>query len=144
MLATIDAQAPAKRSVTVAGHKTSISLEAAFWEALKEQATAKQAQSAALLARASAETASSVEHTVEAVSDDKLNALAGIKFEQTLPVLKDYDPDFERHWHSALQQGWIDGTALPAALPAALCVVLRVALQTAVPAAAAPRSSYLD
>ena len=27
-----------KRSVTVAGHKTSISLEVAFWEALKDQA----------------------------------------------------------------------------------------------------------
>lgn len=25
--------------------------------------------------------------------------------------------DFERHWHSALQQGWIDGTALPVAAP---------------------------
>ena len=30
-----------------------------------------------------------------------MNALAGIKFEQTLPVLKDNDPDFERHWHNA-------------------------------------------
>ncbi len=27
-----------KRSVTVAGHRTSVSLEAAFWEALKELA----------------------------------------------------------------------------------------------------------
>ena len=27
---------PVKRSFTIAGHKTSISLEAAFWDALKE------------------------------------------------------------------------------------------------------------
>jgi predicted DNA-binding ribbon-helix-helix protein len=29
---------PVKRSFTIAGHKTSISLEAAFWEALREAA----------------------------------------------------------------------------------------------------------
>lgn len=27
---------PAKRSVTLSGHRTSVTLEAAFWEALKE------------------------------------------------------------------------------------------------------------
>ena len=30
---------PVKRSFTIAGHKTSISLEAAFWEALREAAS---------------------------------------------------------------------------------------------------------
>ena len=29
---------PVKRSLTIAGHRTSISLERAFWDALKEQA----------------------------------------------------------------------------------------------------------
>jgi len=33
--------APAKRSVTIAGHRTSVSLEAPFWDALKEIATAR-------------------------------------------------------------------------------------------------------
>ncbi len=31
-------QAIKKRSVTIAGHKTSLSLEAAFWDALKDEA----------------------------------------------------------------------------------------------------------
>lgn len=30
-----------KRSVTIRGHRTSVSLEAPFWEALKEQAAAE-------------------------------------------------------------------------------------------------------
>ena len=33
----------------------------------------------------------------EAISSDKLNALAGFKFEQSLPVIKDTDFDFDRH-----------------------------------------------
>jgi len=33
--------APGKRSVTIAGHRTSVSLEAPFWDALKEIATAR-------------------------------------------------------------------------------------------------------
>ena len=36
----------------------------------------------------------------EARADDKLNALTGIKFDQTLPVLKDSDVDFSRHWRN--------------------------------------------
>ena len=32
--------------------------------------------------------------------DDKLNALTGIKFDQTLPVLKDSDVDFANHWRN--------------------------------------------
>lgn len=32
---------PVKRSFTIAGHSTSISLEAPFWEALKEAASAR-------------------------------------------------------------------------------------------------------
>ena len=41
---------PAKRSFTIAGHRTSISLEAEFWEALKALA-AERGQSAAELLR---------------------------------------------------------------------------------------------
>ncbi len=32
---------PVKRSVTIAGHRTSITLEPAFWDALREIATAR-------------------------------------------------------------------------------------------------------
>jgi predicted DNA-binding ribbon-helix-helix protein len=42
---------PVKRSFTIAGHKTSISLEAAFWEALKEFAAAEGLSPAELVAR---------------------------------------------------------------------------------------------
>ena len=41
----------AKRSITIAGHRTSISLEAPFWEALTEIATADKVSRAALVAR---------------------------------------------------------------------------------------------
>ena len=30
--------------------------------------------------------------------NDKLNALTGIEFKQTLPVIRDADPDFDKHW----------------------------------------------
>ncbi len=40
---------PAKRSFTIAGHKTSISLEAAFWDALKDAASTKQMSVAELV-----------------------------------------------------------------------------------------------
>ena len=42
----------------------------------------------------------------EAKYTDKANALVGIKFEQTLPIIKDSDPDFDTHWrryYSAIQ-----------------------------------------
>lgn len=39
-----------KRSVTIAGHRTSISLEDAFWDALGEMATARKMSIAALIA----------------------------------------------------------------------------------------------
>ena len=42
---------PVKRSFTIAGHSTSISLEAPFWEALKEAAHAEGASIAALVER---------------------------------------------------------------------------------------------
>lgn len=41
---------PLKRSFTIRGHRTSISLEAAFWEALKEVARARGTSVAALVA----------------------------------------------------------------------------------------------
>ena len=42
---------PIKRSFTIAGHRTSISLEAAFWEALKAAAGEQQLSVARLVAR---------------------------------------------------------------------------------------------
>jgi predicted DNA-binding ribbon-helix-helix protein len=42
---------PVKRSFTISGHRTSISLETAFWEALKSIATQQQVSVAALIAR---------------------------------------------------------------------------------------------
>lgn len=39
-----------KRSLSIAGHRTSISLEAPFWEALKEIATSEDRPIAALVA----------------------------------------------------------------------------------------------
>lgn len=39
-----------KRSVTIAGHRTSVSLEAAFWDALKEIAAARGVSLNALIA----------------------------------------------------------------------------------------------
>ena len=40
---------PVKRSFTIAGHSTSISLEAPFWDALKEAATARGQSVASLV-----------------------------------------------------------------------------------------------
>ena len=42
---------PVKRSVTIAGHQTSISLEPAFWAALEAEATARELPLNALIAR---------------------------------------------------------------------------------------------
>ena len=42
---------PVKRSFTIAGHRTSISLETEFWEALKAVAAAEQIPVAKLIAR---------------------------------------------------------------------------------------------
>jgi predicted DNA-binding ribbon-helix-helix protein len=42
---------PIKRSFSIAGHRTSISLEAAFWEALKAAALKEQMPVAQLVAR---------------------------------------------------------------------------------------------
>ena len=41
---------PVKRSLTIAGHRTSISLEPAFWEALKALARAEKVPVAELIA----------------------------------------------------------------------------------------------
>jgi predicted DNA-binding ribbon-helix-helix protein len=46
---------PVKRSFTLAGHRTSISLEAAFWDALREAAAAEGVSLAALVGRIDAE-----------------------------------------------------------------------------------------
>ena len=46
---------PVKRSIMIAGHSTSISLEPLFWEALKEAAAAEGLPLSALVARIDAE-----------------------------------------------------------------------------------------
>ena len=46
---------PVKRSMMIAGHATSISLEPIFWEALREAAEAEQLPLNALVARIDAE-----------------------------------------------------------------------------------------
>lgn len=46
---------PTKRSVTIAGHETSISLEPIFWSALEESARDEQLPLNALIARIDAE-----------------------------------------------------------------------------------------
>ncbi len=43
-------ESPVKRSITIAGHRTSISLEQPFWEALQEIASHKDIRLAALVA----------------------------------------------------------------------------------------------
>lgn len=47
----LQATRPVKRSFSLAGHRTSISLEAAFWDALREAAKAEGVPLAALVAR---------------------------------------------------------------------------------------------
>ena len=46
---------PVKRSVTIAGHETSISLEPVFWDALKTAAAQEGVPANALIARLDAE-----------------------------------------------------------------------------------------
>jgi len=46
---------PRKRSITIAGHETSIALEAVFWTALEEAAAAEQLPLNALIARIDAD-----------------------------------------------------------------------------------------
>ena len=46
---------PVKRSVTIAGHPTSISLEPVFWDALRREAEAMELPLNALVARIDAE-----------------------------------------------------------------------------------------
>ena len=46
---------PVKRSVMIAGHSTSISLEPVFWDALKAEADAEGVPVSALVARIDAE-----------------------------------------------------------------------------------------
>eukprot|EP00969_Alexandrium_andersonii_P004652 200607-Alexandrium_andersonii.AAC.1 len=57
-------------------------------DAMREQAAAAQAQSATLVANASAAAAAPADPSaggLGAAADDRLNALAAIKFEQTMP-----------------------------------------------------------
>ncbi len=55
MRAMADFAPPVKRSVTIAGHETSVALEPIFWEALERAATASGQPLNALVARVDAE-----------------------------------------------------------------------------------------
>jgi predicted DNA-binding ribbon-helix-helix protein len=48
---TARASRPVKRSFTLSGHRTSISLEAAFWDALREAAAAERVPVSVLVGR---------------------------------------------------------------------------------------------
>ncbi len=50
-----DGQGPVKRSMMIAGHATSISLEPVFWDALREAAEAEELPLNALVARIDAD-----------------------------------------------------------------------------------------
>ena len=50
MVPTMAAEGPLKRSVTVAGHRTSLSLEPEFWDALKDIAAREGRTVSALIA----------------------------------------------------------------------------------------------
>ena len=52
---TLDYGSPVKRSVTIAGHETSISLEPIFWKALERAAAERSLPLNALIARIDAE-----------------------------------------------------------------------------------------
>lgn len=52
---TLSASGPVKRSITIAGHPTSISLEPAFWSALEEASKEAELPISALVARIDAE-----------------------------------------------------------------------------------------
>lgn len=54
-MAEDDWRGPIKRSVTIAGHQTSISLEPIFWTALRDAAEAEALPLNALIARIDAE-----------------------------------------------------------------------------------------
>ncbi len=47
----LDPGLPQKRSITIAGHKTSVSLEAAFWRVLRRLATEEGSSLATLVAK---------------------------------------------------------------------------------------------
>ena len=50
----LDPGPPQKRSIAIAGHKTSVSLEAAFWSALRRLAAEEGSSLAALVAKVDA------------------------------------------------------------------------------------------
>ena len=54
-IATTPYHPPVKRSVTIAGHETSVSLEPVFWERLSAAATARNLPLNALIAQIDAE-----------------------------------------------------------------------------------------
>jgi predicted DNA-binding ribbon-helix-helix protein len=59
---------PIKRSLTIAGHRTSISLEAEFWDALKDVAATEGVTVAELVARLDAGRAASGEEDAGGLS----------------------------------------------------------------------------
>jgi predicted DNA-binding ribbon-helix-helix protein len=61
---------PAKRSITIAGHQTSISLEPAFWQALEREAAVRALPLSALVAQIDA---------LRIVTDDPPNLASALR-----------------------------------------------------------------
>jgi predicted DNA-binding ribbon-helix-helix protein len=70
-------QAIRKHSLTIAGHRTSLSLEAAFWDALKAQARAEGVSLATLVERIDRERQGNLSSAVRVYLLEKLRERAG-------------------------------------------------------------------
>ncbi len=68
-----------KRSVRLAGHRTSVSLEGPFWEALREIAAAEGISLAALIERVDAERVGSASPPPNLSSALRLHVLAALR-----------------------------------------------------------------
>jgi len=77
--ASRDGQAVRKHSLTIAGHRTSLSLEAAFWDALKAQAGAEGVSLAALVERIDRERQGNLSSAVRVYLLERLRERAGPK-----------------------------------------------------------------
>lgn len=71
-------QAVKKRSLTIAGHRTSLSLEDAFWHNLKENAVARGESIATLVARIDRRRSGSLSSAVRVYLLERLRAPADI------------------------------------------------------------------
>ena len=75
-----------KRSVEIAGHRTSLSLEDAFWRALKRLAAADQISVNALIAQIDRERDGNLSSAVRVYVLERLQAEAGQRIEPAVAV----------------------------------------------------------